>query len=143
MTREIKFRAWDKSQEEMIWNVQNIYNGHPNPVTDELLYKSKCYVATDSFAAILDNPETFEIMQFTGIKDKNDKEIYEEDIVKWNDEIGVIRFGMHPYFQAFNWHRIYPSDVRDNVSFFVIGDNDKKGLEVIGNIYEDKELLNQ
>lgn len=73
------------------------------------------------------------IMQYTGLKDKNGKEIYEGDVVRWFDRTAEVFFNDH-----------------HNGSFQVrFIDDDKmmfmypKQFEVIGNIYENPELLEE
>lgn len=71
-----------------------------------------------------------ELMQYTGIKDKNGKEIYEGDIVQWIDSDGKIRkdnvFFENGAFRICN----------SNFEIWEYGE-----LEAIGNIYENPELL--
>lgn len=113
--REIKFRAWD--------------NGTMN-------YSPETYVNdTDSInAAILNyvNADT-PLMQYTGLKDKNGVEIYEGDILSDNKRRRVI-----------SWDSISARFLSRSTGF---GEN-KLGMtatasrsRVVGNIYENKELL--
>lgn len=114
MTREIKFRAWNG--EEMFENVQNI-----------------------EFGAFLGGD--YEVMQFTGLKDKNGKEIYEGDLVKsGNGRIWMVEFG--------DWTYTELRQESDQYGFFLRGEDDNTIAvtgapygEIIGNIYENPELL--
>jgi len=62
--REIKFRAWDKERKTML-----------SP--DDL-----CHLEGNVSKALKESSPHLELMQFTGLKDKNNREIYEGDIVK-------------------------------------------------------------
>ena len=117
--REIKFRAWDKENEEM-YDVAMIdvetgevaYTDHPTGYNADALL------------------EQVELMQYTGLKDKNGKEIYEGDILKDCDTREI---------KTVIWHK----------NCFIL--RDTKGFyqwtyfedehEVIGNIYENSDLL--
>ena len=120
--REIKFRAWDKINKEM-FNVESINFQERRVYKDVVSYR---------------NFNDIELMQYTGLKDKNNKEIYEGDIVKLraNHGIGVIKY--YDEWGAFVVEYIKPRPLA------VLGMNYyKEDIEVIGNIYENPELLGE
>lgn len=119
--REIKFRAWDKELEKMHYDVEHTYDD----------WKTSCA----SFGAILEDTERFNVMQYAGLKDKNGKEIYEEDILRFsNGNIGKVFWSnlRSGFDVAFNGAIPEELDVR------LAGSS-----EIIGNIYENKELLDE
>ena len=72
-------------------------------------------------------------MQCTGLKDKNGQLIYEGDIVKINNvSLGKVVFRTCAFFVQFS---------KDKYHAGGIGAYEERELEVIGNIYENKELL--
>lgn len=112
-----KFRAWDKDEKEMRPKKGGFYLGSVN---SEL-------ISGDDL-----------IMQYTGLKDKNGKEIYEGDVIEhiqgiydrtkikekvfWNDELA----GFNPF-----------SDYDSDCDIYV----EMETVEIIGNIHENPELL--
>jgi len=115
--REIKFRAWDKKEKKM---------GNPT------LHFGRPFTMEEFFRALKDIGNC-ELMQYTGLKDKNGKEIYEGDIVKFesNDCIDKIM-----------WSEKRLSFVFGGMDLGLILHSRKNELLIIiGNIYENPELL--
>jgi len=84
------------------------------------------------------------LMQFTGREDKNGKKVFESDIVKnWAGEIGIIKF--HSSWAAF-YFSLHIGHNEDRKLTRMIGSrmvyNDWDKYEVIGNIYEQPDILN-
>jgi len=136
--REIKFRAWHKKQKKMVivlaitFSTNYLHYAYDN--TWNLKY-GKSYWSDIS---------NFEIMQFTGLYDIHGKEIYEGDIVRYKVATGVDRqekrFDYKIGFVEFRDGAFYPRPLEDTCGDiwydFYVWD-----LEVIGNIYENPELL--
>lgn len=121
----IKFRAWDKVFKEMV-QVNAL-------VLDEQVVK----VTYKNGNVAKDDMKEYELMQSTGLKDKNGKEIFEGDIVDYKGREAVVK-----------WHGSYASFIYR----FVDGLQERVSewdplflacyhFEVIGNIYENPELL--
>ncbi|ROX83694.1 hypothetical protein EGW35_05640 [Enterococcus durans] len=124
-----KFRAWDKECMEMA-NVTDIsYKG--NWVVDEP------HIALDTRCDLLPFDD-IELMQSTGLKDKNDVEIFEGDIVK---TLGVdleVTFSTIKFEEGAFCVDYKNLGVEFDFLYFV-----DSPLEVIGNIWENGELLEE
>lgn len=130
--REIKFRAWDKEKKVMS-AVRSWDFAHGDVELGKELQPE-----ADKFT------EEVELMQYTGLTDRNGVEIYEGDIVKWGhhcercreNPVRIAKVEINPDIQ-FNTKNV---DCIFHYGNFAYQDTENH-LEVIGNIYENKELL--
>jgi len=144
--REIKFRAWDKKNKMMY---------SPEKPTDAgyfvvMSLKGKLFNGISG----KDITQDLILMQYTGLKDKNGREIYEGDVLRYKpyhnlryeDEykIGVVEWGETGDSDDYCHSHHYEWVVNDG-SLADIADGVYEGFEceVIGNLFENPELLNQ
>ena len=113
--REIKFRAWDSLKKRMVFDVQNTYD-NLSTGCDTRDYNIAC------FGDLLESKRWI-VMQFTGLQDKNGKEIYEWDVVK----------NYHGENLEVKIPDVYVDDAEYGLHY-TMG-------EIIGNIHENPELL--
>lgn len=119
MSREIKFRAWDK-YENKIRKVRAI-----NFTNKDL------WLEIEDNRIMGANFFEVELMQYTGLKDRNDKEIYEGDIVRYfKDELGIVKFVAGSFI--IDGNTCYES-------FLELGGK----IAIVGNIYENPDLLEE
>lgn len=117
--RELKFRAWDKSVEHL-YEVQTLIDGG-DAIGRYVLNGEMRYIHLCADEIIVE--------QYTGLKDKNGKEIYEGDVLEstWNGDKAVVVWnnveGEWEHYADFNTYSKYGGSV------------------VIGNIHENPELL--
>ena len=119
MSREIKFRAWDKRHNSMEY-INDLYWFEENGIHDF-------------------NDDNYVFMQNTGLKDKNGKEIYDSDIVKVTWGSGKIVFYEVKYCESLGYH--YLRDTKNKEDDDIICIYDYSQMDVIGNVFDNPELL--
>lgn len=150
MNREIKFRAWDKIQEKMVYNVGIFPTGEamfPMDYGAELNNKTAPRFVESAF--VEDGKEKWKdiLMQFTGLKDKNGKEIYEGEILKTCDnpkgETNIGRVEWRNYMAQFVWYCKLKTGgaITCELSNHLEKEGIAESYKIIGNIYENPDLL--
>lgn len=136
MQREIKFRAWDSGdilteRKPAMLKVIGLGSSIEGILCESSETIGAGILKVSSYRIMLLDPP---VMQYTGLKDKNEKKIYEGDIVKtqWRDQIGIVKFTMGS-FKLMNGLVVI-----ENLSTL---EKYKWEQEIIGNIYENPELL--
>lgn len=118
--REIKFRAWDKISKPNRMKTWGQLQAQYNNISQVF------------------NSEGFELMQYTGLKDKHGKEIYEGDILTWQSlsSQDIECKGKVYYMNGSYWVK-----TKKNIAPY-LGDMARyHNPEVIGNVFENPELL--
>ena len=131
--REIKFRAWHKFAKQMLYMDKHT----------KLTFYWDCggWLMDEGISRAI-STEVGILMQYTGLHDKNGKEIYEGDIIKglrdadldYSQEITQVEYRGSAFVEGYFGR---PLDVY--TSSYHYGNT----LEVIGNIYENPELLKE
>jgi hypothetical protein len=157
--REIKFRAWDKEKSVMV--TDGTYD-HSNGWDGESCLELKLGLSGNLSGYSQDDggknglwehdadlrPGRMVLMQYTGLRDKNNKEIYEGDVVRMRGDIREIVFGKIGYDGSWNGLTGFgfkdSLDSHTNDPYMEMCYYDSPGeIEIIGNIYQNPELLSE
>lgn len=130
--RDIKFRVWDTENKEML-KVQELD-------FEDTFYGGRLSIRTDEYNDYFDMEDMI-LMQYTGLKDKNGKEIYEGDIVRIKGEIELLDIkGKVEYSETFAQYIITNTK---NIAHETEALGDYENIEVIGNEFDNPELLEE
>ncbi len=143
--REIKFRAWDEKNKQMLytvpWLICEQHGMARGDLADyvELDSKSRSYIAGDHI----------DLMQFTGLTDYHGKEIYDGDVVQITELYGdkqQAKVFWGPVTADYQWMNgetwlLHFSSGAEGPLYPYCKPRNYYRLEIIGNIYENSELL--
>lgn len=145
MKRELKFRAWSIDQKRFI-NLNGVdiaFKGCLNEGSIDLIYEQGNLHTHES--------NDIELLQFTGLKDKNNKEIYEGDILRTVNHFDINNKPVYLHHKvvydmeraAFNAINLSNDNdlLTTNGNCFLYVALKSALIEVIGNIYETPELI--
>ena len=125
--RNIKFRAWDYDTQRMIFE------------SDIVFHDGTAYASKRDYKDCISID--MELMQYTGLKDKNGVEIYEGDIISVFDCNTEFIGSGEVIFKNYSYCVRWLESKDEYIMTFDECDFDCKTINVIGNIYENKELL--
>ncbi|WP_304179016.1 YopX family protein [Leptotrichia trevisanii] len=124
MSREIKFRAYHKERKE-IFEIASID------------FEEKKVTLSNGIIKLLNvDFKQFELLQYTGLNDKNSKEIYENDLISCNKHKNIVVFFEGGCFKV-KYLRNSTTTITCTLNSFL----EKYKCKISGNIYENPELL--
>lgn len=127
-----KFRAWHKTWDEL-GKVKRIrFDGEGNVTT--VLFEGK-------FLGVNTHVDEIKLMQSTGLKDKNGKEIFDGDVLEIEDEEEVLGNAKLTWDNEQAVFMIEAISVDDIAPFHEILSDESYSYRVVGNVYENPELL--
>ena len=126
--KELKIKAWLKKEKKMVAIIGIDFNYEYIRYTEDDNLFNENY-KTAEFKDI-------ELLQFTGLKDNGGQELYEADVIKFNDGIDDI-YGLISYDDEDGSYRVSYENITEHLS-------DLEGdFEIVGNIFENPKLHEQ
>jgi len=151
--REIKFRAWNKQEKMMAYDIQNEYDTIAGVCYWKNGNKTDKEPGMSSFGSYLRDND-YVVMQFTGLYDCEKREIYEGDVVLVSNQMDYIQRAIIKGIVVNEWgsygvkiikvcqwekYLVSPPEIEAILSFLNILNT--RIIEVIGNVHENPELL--
>lgn len=144
--RELKFRAWDIKENKMIPSVGITSDGTVFTMRSVSKVRIGDELKTQNADCVAYMNDEVQLMQYTGLKDEGDREIYEGDIVIWEACSCEVRFGFHTAaksiaissteIKAYGFYLYFYGMKCDDPIDGYVGGN----CRIIGNIYENPDL---
>ena len=126
--KEFKMKAWLKKEKKMVAIIGIDFNYEYIRYTEDDNFFNSDY-KTAEFKDI-------ELLQFSGVKDNGGQELYEADVIKFNDGIDDI-YGLISYDDEDGTYRVSYENITEHLS-------DREGdFEIVGNIFENPDLHEQ
>lgn len=139
----IKFRAWHKERYEMFKVLAMNWNIPPNGSDVDSLW----LWSVSNLGGIKASLQELELMQYTGLQDYNAHDLYVGDVIKEDflGRTGFICFGEHETSSDYYASTAYGFYIRykDEPHSLPYRYGSSNSLQIIGNIYENPELLEQ
>lgn len=151
MNRQIKFRVWDDQRKQFRDDAISFQTEENNIIEVSFENREDHFIKKDGFVSF----PSSQIQQFTGLHDKNGKEIYEGDIIKWG-----MHKGSEEYFHRYAVVEFNP-DIQFRILFYVNSETGEKKptdnyifhfgkfayketdrhIEIIGNVFENADFV--
>jgi uncharacterized phage protein (TIGR01671 family) len=152
MSREFKFRAWNKENKKMILPYENVgedelmisFSGRLITIeNNNACGADDCCGPNENYVSESDH-KCYEIMQYTGLKDRTGKDIYEGDILSLNYFEGEVVKMWIEYLDTLPYCCTiikYSEDDWVPLGRIMKRDGEQFTCEVIGNIYENEDII--
>lgn len=126
--KEFKIKAWLKKEKKMVSIIGIDFNYEYIKYTEDDNLFNENYKTAEF--------KNIELLQFTGLKDNGGQELYEADVIKFNDGIDDI-YGLISYDDEDGTYRVSYENITEHLS-------EREGdFEIVGNIFENPDLHEQ
>ena len=126
--KELKIKAWLKKENKMVSIIGIDFNYEYIRYTEDDNLFNENYKTAEF--------KNIELLQFTGLKDNGGQELYEADVIKFNDGIDDI-YGLISYDDKDGTYRVSYENITEHLS-------EREGdFEIVGNIFENPDLHEQ